>query len=387
MTNPGETGPAETGPGGTGRGGTTTGERSTTEAHARSGLRVAVTGATGNVGTGVVERLATDERVGSVVAIARRPPDALPAKVEFRRADVADDDMAPLFEGADVVVHLAWLFQPTHRPMATWRANVEGSTRVFDAVSSAGVGALVYASSVGAYSPGHGDVRVDESWPTHSVPTAAYGREKAYIERVLDAFECRHPSVRVVRLRPAFTFKRASATQQRRLFAGPLLPGAVVAPGRLPAVPFPAGLRFQALHTDDVAEAYRLAVTGDARGPFNLAAEPVIDAAAVARALGSRTVPVPARSARAALAAAWHARAVPAEPALFDLAMSLPLMATARAREELGWEPRRTAEEALRDMLEGLAAGAGGQTPPLAADSVSGRAAELRTALTAGDTP
>lgn len=382
----------------------------------QSRLRVAVTGATGNVGTSLIAALANDERVASVVGIARRPPQQSLPRTEFKAADVARDDLVPLLTGADVVVHLAWLFQPTHRPTVTWEANVVGSERVFAAAAAAGPGALIYASSVGAYSrrgdgehdehrerdehdvrgeaggggeAGARDERVNESWPTHSLPTAGYGREKAYVERLLDTFECRHPDIRVVRLRPAFIFKRASATQQRRLFAGPLVLGSLVASGKLPVVPFPAGLRFQALHSDDAAQAYHLAVTRDVRGAFNLAAEPVIDGAVIARLLGGgrgRPLAVPPTGVRALISGAWHARAVPADPALFDLALGLPLMSSARARTELGWAPRVAADDAIADMLRGLGRGEGGTTPPLAPDSVSGRATEVRTAVSATDT-
>ena len=51
------------------------------------------------------------------------------------------------------------------------------------------VGAVVYASSVGAYSPSPKDRAVDEGWPTDGWPSAAYIREKAYLERVLDGVE------------------------------------------------------------------------------------------------------------------------------------------------------------------------------------------------------
>ena len=54
--------------------------------------------------------------------------------------------------------------------------------------------ALVYASSVGAYSPGPKDRRVDETWPTGGVPTSFYSRHKAEVERLLDAFEREHPT-------------------------------------------------------------------------------------------------------------------------------------------------------------------------------------------------
>src|SRR5919199_2403898 len=110
-------------------------------------MRVVVTGATGNVGTSLVERLAVDGEIESILGIVRRPPRWQPDKTSWARADVEKDDLVGHFRGADVVVHLAWLFQPTHDPIATWRTNVAGSARVFQAVRDAGVPALVYASS------------------------------------------------------------------------------------------------------------------------------------------------------------------------------------------------------------------------------------------------
>jgi UDP-glucose 4-epimerase len=345
-----------------------------------AGVKVVVTGATGNVGTALVRALASDPAVSEVVGIARRRPEWQRPKTRFVAADIARDDLEPLFLGADAVVHLAWLFQPTHRPMVTWRANAVGSSRVFEAAAAAGARTLVHASSVGAYSPGAGR-RVDETWPTHSVPTAAYGREKAYAERVLDAFEARHPDVRVVRLRPAFIFQRTAADEQRRIFAGPLVPTTLLRPGRLPVVPWPAGLRFQALHADDVAEAYRLAVVGDGRGAYNVAADPVIDAAAIGQLLGARVVPIPASLARPGLSAAWRLHLVPAEPALLDLALQLPLLDTTRIRDDLGWSPTMSSLDALRQVIEGLVHHVGGPTPPLAPDSAAGRLHEVATGI------
>ena len=341
-------------------------------------MKVVVVGATGNVGTAVIRALTADKSVSEILGIARRRPEWEPPKTSFVTADIARDDLVRHLRGADAVVHLAWLFQPTHRPMVTWQANAVGSARVFTAASAAGVGALIYASSVGAYSPGPGR-RVDESWPTHSVPTAAYGREKAYVERVLDAFEAQHRDIRVVRLRPAFIFQRQAATEQRRIFAGPLLPSALLRPGRLPILPWPTGLRFQALHANDVAEVYRLAVVGDGRGAYNVAADAVIDAASIGEVLGARVVSVPGRLAHVGLSAAWRLHLVPAEPWLLDLALQLPLLDTTRIRTELGWSPTVSSLDALREVLEGMADHAGAQTPPLAPDSMAGRLREMAT--------
>lgn len=346
-----------------------------------TGARIVVVGATGNVGTGVVAALGKDPDVASIVGVARRRPDWAPPKTQWRTADVADADLVPLFRGADVVIHLAWLFQPTRRPVTTWRTNVVGGTRVFEAVARAGVPALVCASSVGAYSPGPKDRAVDESWPTDGWPTASYTREKAYLERVLDAFEARNPAIRVVRLRPGFTFKRESASQQRRLFAGPLLPSRLVRPGVVPVVPDLPGLRFQVVHNADVAEAYRLAALRQVGGAFNIAADPVVDARLLAEVLAARPVRLPVAPLRAMLALAWHLRLAPASPHLFDAVLRLPIMDTARARSELGWVPRHTAREAIEELLSGLREGAGMATAPLAPRLVGGRAREILTGV------
>jgi nucleoside-diphosphate-sugar epimerase len=349
------------------------------------GLRVVVVGATGNVGTSVLDALGQDPQIGSVLGLARRIPEWTPPKTTWASVDVGVESVRPElvehFRGADAVIHLAWLFQPTHDPGITWRTNVLGSVRVFEAAAEAEVPALVYASSVGAYSPGPKDRAVDESWPTHGWPEAAYTREKAYLERTLDAFEHDHPSMRVVRLRSAFIFKRESASAQRRLFAGPLVPSSLVRPDALPVVPDLPGLRFQALHAADAGEAYRLAATRPVRGAFNLAAEPVVDAALLAALFEARVVRVPAAAVRTGLAAAWRLHLVPASPYLFDAVLRLPIMDTSRAREELGWQPRHSAEEALREFLSGFREGAGAATAPLAPRTRGGRFGELVTGV------
>ena len=349
-------------------------------------MRVVVTGATGNVGTSLLRALAGDPAVTSVLGLARRRPELELAKTTWAAADVADDDLSGHVRGADVVVHLAWLIQPSHDPFAMWRTNVVGTERVLAAASAASVGALVCASSVGAYSPGPKDRQVDEAWPTHGITTSTYSRDKAYQERLLDLFERDHPGVRVVRLRPALTFKRIAASEIRRFFLGPLVPGSLARAGNVPVVPRVKRLRTQAVHTDDVGQAYRLAVVGDARGPFNLAADPVLDADSVAALLDARPVPVPAGLLKAGAAATWRLRLQPVSPGWLDLALRSPLLDAGRARAELGWSPRHSATQALEELLAGLREGAGADTPPL--DPGAGgplRLGEFRTGVGGGD--
>ncbi|HMJ35068.1 MAG TPA: NAD-dependent epimerase/dehydratase family protein [Baekduia sp.] len=330
-------------------------------------MRVAIVGATGNVGSALLRALGRDERVREIVGIARRRPQGPPPpKVTWAVADVARDDLAPALTGADVVVHLAWLIQPDRHPEAMEAVNVGGSRRVFEATLRAGAGTLVVASSVGVYSPGPKDRAVDESWPREGIPTSTYSQHKAQVERMLDALEAEHPHVRVARLRPGLIFQRDAASEIRRYFLGPLVPNPLLRRALLPMVPRTDRLSFQAVHADDVADAYcRVIAQRDVGGAFNLAAEPLMDSEEMARVLHARPVPVPARVLRTAADLTWRAHLQPTSPGWIDLARGIPVMATTRARSELGWTPRHSASEALLELLDGLGHGAGGPTPPL----------------------
>jgi len=291
-------------------------------------------------------------------------------KVEWAEADFSRDDLVPHFRGADAVVLLSWLIQPSRDLNKLWMVNVEGTMRAARAVKEAGVSALLYASSIGAYSPGPKDRAVDESWPTGGVSTSYYSRQKAEVERRLDYFESQSPDVRVVRFRQALVFKRESAEGQRRLFAGPLFPSFLARSEFISFVPHIEGLRSQVVHSYDVGEAYRLALLrDDVRGAFNLATEPVLDAQEIGRILNARPVPVPAWLARTGADLSWRLHLQPASVGWLDMALELPIMETSRARTELGWTPRYSAEDTLLDVLAGLREGAGLDTPVLSRET------------------
>jgi nucleoside-diphosphate-sugar epimerase len=206
---------------------------------------------------------------------------------------------------------------------------------------------------------------VDESWPTDGIPTSFYSRHKAEVERRLDEFERERPDVRVVRLRPGLIFKREAASGVRRLFAGPFLVNPLLHPALIPFVPDIPNLRFQAVHSYDVGEAYRLAVTRKVRGAFNIAADPVLDSRELARALRARPVKVSARAARRLVELTWRLHLQPTPPGWVDLGLGVPILDTTRARRELGWQAQRSSVEAFLDLLAGLRESAGAETPPL----------------------
>lgn len=330
-------------------------------------MRIAVVGASGNIGTALLRALTREGDEHDILAIARRPPSGEDSRIRWESADIVRDDLFPLLRGCDAVIHLAWLIQPSHRRGDMHRVNVDGSRRVFAATVAAGVPSLLYSSSVGVYAPGPKDELVDETWPRTGIRTSSYSRDKATVEAILDHVEATHPTLRVVRIRPALVFQRQAATEITRYFLGPFAPRRLLGSHVLPIVPLPARMRTQAVHADDVARAFTAALTSRARGAFNIAAEPVLDRERLAQHLGGRPVPVPAWLLRMGADVTWQLRLQPADAGWVDLGLQAPLMDAGRAHRELGWEPRWGSEQALEDLMLGWRHEDAGPTPVLQA--------------------
>lgn len=338
-------------------------------------MRIAVVGATGNVGSAVLRELDRREEVTSVVAVARRLPDT-----EAEPYDVADwatidiqfpesvAALAEAFDGADAVIHLAWLIQPNSERELLRRVNVDGTRHVLEAAVAAGVRRLAVASSVGAYSPVDDDEPRDEGWPTEGIPSSHYSVDKAAQERVVDEFEEAHPELSLARLRPGLIFQSSAGSEIQRYFAGRWTPVQLLGLVRPVMVPVPAAVRVHAVHADDVASAFVQATLRGAHGAFNIAAEDLLDADRLAKVVSGgrgRAVRVPATPVRSTMRAAHRAGVLPADEGWLDLALHAPVLDTTRARRELGWHPQRSAAEAADNLLRGMVSGEGLASRPM----------------------
>ncbi|WP_448624813.1 NAD-dependent epimerase/dehydratase family protein [Geodermatophilus sp. URMC 64] len=339
------------------------------------GLTVAVTGASGNVGTALVRRLtAPGSGVAEVRALARRqPPDIAPYdRLRWHLADLgeaASEQVLPEFlDGADAVVHLAWALQPGRHPEQLRRVNVEGTRRVVRAAVAAGVGHVVHMSSLGAYAPGAPAQKVTEDWPTTGIPTSQYSRDKAEAERAVREIMTRHPEVVSSIVRPTLVLQPEAASEIGRYFLGPVLLGLgrMLPPALAHLLPLPLpGVAVAFIHADDVADALGRILDRRASGAFNLAAEPLMDGDAIARALGVVRVPVPALALRTALRAAFTARLVPTEPGWLDIGLQAPALDSTRARKLLDWAPFHRGDEVLAQFVAALGRGEGAPGPLL----------------------
>ena len=330
-------------------------------------MRIAITGASGNVGSALLRRLAGGDH--ELIGIARRPPRAgFPfAEVRWVSADLTRAASArPLhdaFEGADAVVHLAWGFQPSHDLRYLEALGVGGTRRLLDAVASVDVPHLVHMSSVGAYSPKRDDEPVDETWPTDGVPSSPYSRHKSAAERLLDEHEHRRPDTVVTRMRPGIVGQESAGSALLRYGVPAVVPARAV--GLVPVVPLDRRLAIPMVHADDVADAIVRALEARAPGAFNLSADPAITTDLIASALHARAVHVPAPVVRAVMSLAWHARLQQVDPGWLDLGYAVPLLDTSRASSELGWAPTVDAVAVLAETIAGMGLASSDDTPVL----------------------
>ena len=340
-------------------------------------MRVAVLGATGNVGTAVLRRLqaARAERPDGleIIGVARRIPEQRTGpyeSVQWHSIDVASragtEELTEVLRGVDAVIHLVWAIQPNRDEAELHRINVRGTQNMLAAAAEAGVRQVVCASSVGAYSPAPKDRLTDESWPARGIATSHYSRHKGEQEELLDEFERRYPEIRVARLRPGLIFQSDAGSEIGRYFLGPLVPRSILNKLSLPIIPLPAEFSFQVVHADDMADAYWRVVDQRAEGAFNIASDPVVTPELLAGMLGARRIiNIPVRVIRAIVGLTWAAHLQATDPGWIDMAAGAPLMDTTRAREVLGWQPTRTSLRAFQDVLDGLSEQAGVPASPL----------------------
>ncbi|MGW0018173.1 NAD-dependent epimerase/dehydratase family protein [Rhodococcus sp. NPDC003382] len=351
-------------------------------------LRIVVTGASGSVGTALLARLSAQSDAYEVVAVARRVP---PAIGPYRHAcwhaiDVGDPDAEEMlcraFDGADAVVHLAWSFQPSHRPDLLRRTAVDGTRAVMAAAARASVAQVVHMSSAAAYAPGAYGRTVDETWPATGIPTSQYSTDKVEAEKIVAEAARKTGAPEVTVLRPGLIGQAAAGAALRRYAMPAWMPA--VAMRVLPVLPLDPSVALPAVHAADVAAAVELALAAPGAGVVNLSAADPVRTEVVVESLGVRPWRVSRRTLRTLAQVTWRAHLQPVHGGWIDLAYDTPLLDCSRAQRVLGWSPAVSGREVWRETIAGMRSGASGTGPVLGARSPREMVADLVAGGTVG---
>jgi nucleoside-diphosphate-sugar epimerase len=328
-----------------------------------SNLTVAVTGPTGTFGHGLMPLLEADERIERIVGIARRPFDPSEhgwAKMTYRQGDVRDPAaLERAFQGADVVVHLAFMITGAASRETIRQINIEGTINAFRAAAGAGARRFVYSSSVAAYGF-HRDnpVGMTEDWPARPAAHLFYAQEKAEIERLLAAEAADHAGLEVYLLRPPIVLG-PDAVGAKELVPRRLAPlvhrlGEIKQRVPIPVITPPVPVQF--IHQDDVGQAFLLCIVGAGPpGTYNITGDGVLSGAQLLRELGFVPIPAPARLLRMAARGVAALPFVPPFAAWTEAATHPAIMDASKAKRELGWRAQYSSLEALRDTLDSRA--------------------------------
>jgi UDP-glucose 4-epimerase len=305
---------------------------------------VLVTGVAGYWGARLAARLAVE---GSyhVIGVDGKPPAEEIGELDFVAADIRNPLLVSLLqsEGVDTLCHLA--FVETARPSeATFDFNVTGTTKVLDACAEAGVRKVVLKSSTAVYGarPSNSTF-LPENHALRGSKKQGTVRDLIDIEVFCSGYRRRSPEVLLTILRFPSIVGPSADTPMTRFLERPLAPSLL---GFDPVM--------QLIHEDDVVEALAYAVSNDAPGVFNVAAKDVHPLNKVRGLAGKLPISVlhPFAYWRSKLLDRAGLRSesyMPLEPDYLRYPWVGDL---ARMRDELGFEPRYTAEETLREFAE-----------------------------------
>lgn len=309
--------------------------------------RVVVTGGVGFIGYHVSRALlargddvqVVDDFSDAPYPAAEKRRNEADLLAEFPRAAVARAcvtdraTIAPLFDGAEAVIHLAGLagVRPSFAEPARYaRVNVEGTAVVQELARERRIDRFLFASSSSVYGnatplPAREDAPAVE-------PESPYAASKRGAELVACALARRTPSMRCAALR----FFTVYGPRQRPEMAITLFARCMLA-GRPVRMFGDGSMRRDFTHVDDVVRGVLAALEHAPAGfrAYNLGSSAPIELRALVRAIGD---------------------AAGVEPAIERAPVPLgDVDATyadvSRARDELGWEPRIGLREGLDSVL------------------------------------
>jgi len=325
------------------------------------GLTVAVTGPTGEIGRAVVGALERSPDVARVLGMARRsfdPADRGWKKFFYRRGDVlARDQVDALVDGADVVIHLAFII--VGRPEESRAVNLDGSRNVFEAALDAGAKRLVYTSSVAAYGFHRDNPQpLTEDVPARGTDTHPYSAQKAEVEALLSETLDGSTTEAYV-FRPCIVagpdapllIDSLPYTQISERLPTPVLNLLDGVPILRPVLPDP-GVPFQLVHHDDVASAVLAATLGRGEaGMYNLAGPGELTVSQLADELGWYSIPVPELALDAVAEMIGRLSFLPAQAQWVSAFREPVIMDTSKAERELRWRPEHDALGTLRETI------------------------------------
>jgi UDP-glucose 4-epimerase len=317
-------------------------------------MRYLITGGSGYIGTRLVELLSGREDTEKIVICDVVPPKGgYRPKTEFEQVDVRDRGAAhSALERAnpDVLVHLAFILNPSHDEALMYEVDVNGTHNVLEAAAQVGIQQVLVTTSAVAYGafPDNPEP-ITEEHPVRGVARFSYARDKTESDRIVQLWALQHPDTITTIVRPCIVFGPNVDNYLVRLWTKQ--PFAVDA-GNLDR-------HIQFVHEEDVVEAVSGLLLGRHAGQFNLAPEGLMTLRECAELLDTPIRRMPLWAYRALVKLLWRLRLSEAPPGQIDFALHPWIVSNEKVKATLGWTPKHTSRETFEITMR-----AQGKLPP-----------------------
>ena len=303
---------------------------------------VAITGASGYIGSRLLRRLEDEEGIRKLVAIDVHSPTEPIHNMAAYRMDVAEPiDSALLAHRVTTLVHLAFITQPgrNRREVNSIRqTNLDTLRSVLESCVRAGVNHVVYLSSYTVYGA-HPDnpIPITDSAPLRPLPDFAYGYDKYLSEQILQEFQEQHPDIAVTILRSCVVLGPSANNYVAKAFFRPWLLGVW---NHNPPMQF--------VYEDDLARVLTIVVQQRLAGVFNVAGDGVVFYREIAEMIGSRLLMLPAFLAVSLTQLTWNLRIQVDSPGAGMALVKYPIvLSTGKLHEVTGYRFWHTSLETL----------------------------------------
>ena len=300
--------------------------------------RILITGCSGYLAQRLIDACKSDPDIEWIGGIDVRSPKNK-EDIRFFSLDVRSPEIATLLQQNHVttVVHLAWVFNPTHEPQLEYDVDVEGSRNILKCVQAARIPYLVYLSSTTSYGPHPDNPEIfDETYPRRGHAGYLYSKYKAEVDHIMLEFMQQNPNQDMFVIRAP-------------IILGPNTRNVVTQMTELPVL---VGVRgfdppMQFLHEQDLQRLLAWSIHRKPKGVFNVTGHGIIRYSQIMKHLKKPSVWVPASLLYPALGALWSLRMVPFPASILDFVRYPWVASGQKFLEAYDFKPEFSSEEAF----------------------------------------
>jgi len=306
---------------------------------------VAITGIGGYLGGRLLYRLEQEDEVERIVGIDVKEPGAISSKLKFYRQDVREP-FADIFADnqIDTALHLAFQVTPIHDEAGTHSINIQGSQNFLEACERASVSQLFYMSSHTTYGA-HADnpESIPEDAPLRPTSDFLYPNDKAKVDLMFQDFMTSHPDMCV-------TIVRTVAVTGPNIVSGGLtvlFTPVMVRPGGYDPT-------WQFIHEDDLVEVVTVLLKQKQKGVFNVAGEGGLRYTEMIKAVGKRSIALPAGLLSRFTRLSWQLHLQSRSPGGVEILKYPIVVNTEKVRKATGYQFRYSGPEAFKAFLDAM---------------------------------